>query len=278
MPLFNQTTIVGVGLIGGSLAKAIKKNKLSNKIVGFFRNTQKLNKAIREKIVDKGFLDIKESIRGSDLIVLALPINQIIKFMPKIKKNANKKTIIIDMGSTKVEVDKAARNLRLNFVGTHPLAGSEKKGISSSTDKLFDKSKVIITPTNKTNKKSLDKIKTFWKRLNANVILLSPEKHDKILSRTSHLPHVVAFSLVNSIPDKFLNFGASGLKDITRIALSDPEIWSDIFLSNKKEVLHAVNDFEKKIKQIKKAISRNQRKQLIQILNMAKNKRNTIEN
>lgn len=278
MPLFNRITIIGVGLIGGSLAKAIKRKKLCNKIVGFFRNKTKLSKAVRERIVDEASIDLKKSIKNSDLIILALPIDEIIKFLQQIKKiSKDKKVIIMDAGSTKLKITQAADKLKLNFVGTHPLAGSEKKGSGFSSANLFDNSKVIVTPTNKTKKESLNKIKLFWKKLNANAIVLSAAEHDKILSYTSHLAHITSFCLIDTVPDKFLNFGASGLKDTTRIALSDAEIWSDIFLSNKKELLKSLSGFEQKIKRIRKTIAKNQRKQLIQILNTAKNKRKIIE-
>ncbi|MDD5618716.1 MAG: prephenate dehydrogenase/arogenate dehydrogenase family protein, partial [Candidatus Omnitrophica bacterium] len=221
MPLFNQISIIGVGLIGGSLAKAIKRKKLCNKIVGFFRNKTKLSKAARERIVDEASLDLKKSIKNSDLIILALPIDEIIKFLWQIKKiSKDKKVIIMDAGSTKLKITQAADKLKLNFVGAHPLAGSEKKGAGFSSASLFDNSKVIVTPTNKIEKESLNKIKLFWKKLNANVIVLSAAEHDKILSYTSHLPHIASFCLIDTVPDKFINFGATGLKDTTRIALS----------------------------------------------------------
>lgn len=278
MPLFNQITIIGVGLIGGSLAKSIKKNKLCNKVVGFFRNKEKLYKATKEKIIDEGYIDLKKSIYKSDLIILALPVNQIINFMLRIKKIAKHNTIIMDVGSTKSKIIKTADNLNLNFVGTHPLAGSEKKGMNFSSNGLFKNSKVIISPTKKTNKESLSKIKLFWKKLNAQVLLLTAPEHDKILAFTSHLPHLVSFNLINSIPKKYLSFAASGLKDTTRIALSDAQIWSEIFLSNKKELLESLNIFQRHLEEIKKIIRNNKTKQLLQILNLAKNKREKLIN
>ncbi|MDD5291883.1 MAG: prephenate dehydrogenase [Candidatus Omnitrophica bacterium] len=274
--MFNRITIIGVGLIGGSLAKDIKKKKLCNKLAGFFRNKHKLNKAIREKIVDIGCSDLKESIKNSDLVILALPINHIIRTMFEIKKIADSKTIIMDVGSTKNKIAQVADKLGLNFVGTHPLAGSEKKGIDFSAERLFDNSKVIITPTKKTNKKAIRKVKTLWEKLNANVITLSPQQHDKIISFTSHLPHLVSFSLINSIPQKFLPFGASGLKDTTRIALSDAEIWSDIFLNN-KELLKSLDALRKELGEMARLIKTNKRNNLIQNINKARNKRKSIE-
>jgi len=276
MSLFKQITVVGVGLIGGSLAKSIRKKRICKKIVGFFRNKEKLKRALKEKIVDDGYLDLKKSIQNSDLIILALPISQIISFMSKIKKISKNTSLIIDIGSTKLAIAKKADKLKLNFVGTHPLAGSEKKGLAFSSDKLFNNSKVLITPTKNTDKRAVSKIKLFWKRLNAQTVIFSPKHHDKILSYTSHLPHLTAFCLINSIPKDFLAFGASGLKDTTRIALSDVQIWSDIILSNRKELLNSLSSFEKQIKDLKRIIQKGNNKQLIQILKKSKNKRRII--
>ena len=205
-----------------------------------------------------------------------MPINQIILFLSKIKKVSKNKFLIMDIGSTKLKIIEAADRLRLNFIGTHPLAGSEKKGMDFSCHKLFEKSKVIITPTKKTNKLALKKIRLLWKKLDADIVTLSPREHDKILAYTSHLPHLISFGLIGSIPKKYLHFGASGLKDTTRIASSDVQIWTDILLNNKKNLLNSLKSFQQKIKRLKKAINKNKRTELTLILNTAKNKRESI--
>lgn len=276
MALFKQISIIGVGLIGGSLAKSIKKNHISEKIVGFFRKRARLESAIKDRIVDQGYLDLKRSINASDLIILALPPYQIIKFLQEIKNIIKNNTLIIDVGSTKNKITATADKLKLNFVGTHPLAGSEKKGCAFSSDTLFSDSLVVITHSKKTHRQSINKIKKFWKILNAIIVVMTPKQHDKILSFTSHLPHVISFSLMNSIPDKFLEFGSSGLRDSTRIALSDARIWSQIFLSNRKELLLSIDSFQRQIKKIKNAIYENKEKQLFSILDTSKNKRAKI--
>ena len=275
--LFNQITIIGVGLMGGSLAKTIRKKRICKNIVGFFRNKVKLNRAIKKKIVDKGYLDLKKSIDESDLIILALPINQIISFLIKIKGIVKNKTLIMDIGSTKFKIVEIANRLKLDFVGAHPLVGSEKKGMDFSSHKLYEDSKVLITPTKKTNKQAINKIKSFWKKLNVEIVTLSPKKHDKILAYTSHLPHLISFGLINSIPKEFLKYGASGLRDTTRIVLSDVEIWSDILLSNRKELLKSLKLFKRQIEKLRTTIYKNKKKQLMRTLNFAKNKRERIK-
>ncbi|MFC1709387.1 prephenate dehydrogenase [Candidatus Omnitrophota bacterium] len=277
MALFNKIAIIGVGLIGGSLARAIKKRHVSKTVVGYFRNKNKLKKAVRNRLIDGGCSSIEESIKDSDLIILALPINQILNFMAKIKKIKKDNAIIIDVGSTKSNVVAAAQRLNLNFVGTHPLAGSEKRGADFSSVELFENSNVLITPTKKTDKNSLIKIVQFWKKLNTKTFILSPKQHDKILASISHLPHVSSFCLMNSIPQKHLGFGATGLKDSTRIALSDAQIWTDIFLSNRVEIIRSIKSLENQIKKLEKFIKQNKRKQLFNFINSSKEKREEIE-
>jgi prephenate dehydrogenase len=274
--MFDRITIIGVGLIGGSLARAIRNKKLCRTIVGYFRSKDKLKKALRNKIVDEGYLDFNKSIEKCDLIVFSLPINQIINFMSKIKNPKNCHFIAIDVGSSKYQVTKAADKLKLNFVGTHPLAGSEKKGADFSSATLFKNSNVIITPTKKTTQLALKKIKKFWRKLDTKVTILSPTQHDKILSYTSHLPHMVSFCLISAIPNNYMKFGASGLKDTTRIALSDPQIWSDIILSNKKETIVALKTFERNIANLKNIIINNKRRKLISFINSSSTKRNSL--
>jgi len=273
MTQFKQISIIGVGLIGGSLAKAIKKEHLANKVVGFFRSREKLNKALKYKIVDAGFLDIETTIKDSDLIILASPVNQILNELGIIK---DKNVLVIDVGSSKSLIVKKAAKLGLNFIGTHPMAGSEKKGMDFSSNELFKSAKVFITPIKSTNKAAVSKVINFWKKLNTKIIILTPEQHDKIISFTSHLPHLVSFSLIKAIPMQYLPTGASGLKDTTRIALSDAEIWADIFLSNKEELLNSLEVFEKELNSIKKIIFQEKREKLIKSLTQSKTKRERI--
>lgn len=274
--MFNQVTIIGVGLIGGSLAKAIKKNRLAKRVVGFFRNRAKLQSAMRQHIIDAGFCDIPSSVRNSDLVIIATPIKQIIEYLRILKPLVDKKTIIIDVGSAKHLVTKTADALGLNFVGTHPLAGSEKKGFAFSSSGIFTNSLVVITPTSATKKQSITIIKAFWRSLKAKIVLVTPQQHDTVVSYTSHLPHVIAFALMNTIPGRYLGFGASGLKDTTRIALSDPALWSDVLLSNGTQLLQSLSEFESNVKKLKKFIRQNSPNQLIRLISAAKAKRESL--
>lgn len=276
MSQFKQVSIIGIGLIGGSIAKAIKKNMISESVVGFFRKESRLKKAVKNKIIDKGFLNLEKAVEESDLIIIALPISKILEFLPKIANAAQTNAIITDVGSIKSKITSLANRLNCNFVGSHPLAGSEKNGSEFSKSDLFKKSLVIITPTKKTDKSAMNKIRNFWKRLGSNVVTMTAQNHDKILSFTSHLPHVLAFSLISCVPDKFMQISASGLKDTTRIAKSDALIWADIFLNNKTELNKSIKSFEAQLTTIKKLLNSNNKTKLVKLLNLAKNKREKL--
>ena len=272
MRLFKKVTIVGVGLLGGSIGLAIKKKKLADKVVGFFRHKNKIPAAIKKGVIDEGSDDFVQAIKGSDFIIFCSPVSDIIKKLKQLKKMGLNSVLITDTGSTKQEI--AAASHGLHFIGSHPLAGSEQSGMNHSKADLFNDSLCALTPS-KTNSlnKSYERLAEFWKSLGAKTIILKPEKHDQILALASHLPHAVVFSLMESIPKEVIPFAAGGLKDTTRIALSNPEIWIDIFLSNKKNILRSVDSFEKSLQRFKKALAKNDRRNLLSLLIRAQKKR-----
>lgn len=275
MKLFNKVAIVGTGLIGGSLALAIKKKQLANEVIGVSRHKRSLLFAKKKLAIDRGSQELG-IIRDADLIILATPVNTIIDLAPRISKIIGKDCTVIDVGSTKEQIVLSLEKIFPNFVGVHPLAGSEKRGIKNAHPGIFRNSLCILTPTGKTNNKALSKIKRLWRSVGSRIVLLSPSVHDKILSFVSHLPHIVAFSLISVMPLKFLKFASTGLKDTTRIASSDNELWADIFLSNKKEAIKAIEIFEKNLSRIKSAIAKNERDKLSLILKEAKKKRDRL--
>ena len=272
MKLFNKVAIVGTGLIGGSLALAIKKSGLAGEIVGVSRHKKSLVLAKRRGAINRGSQSL-EIIKGADLVVLATPVDTILAFAPKISKFIKKDAIVTDVGSTKERIVKSLEKRFPNFVGSHPLAGSEKRSIANAHPDLFKNSLCLLTPTKKTNKRAMNKINILWKKVGAKTIFIDPERHDKILAFVSHLPHIVAFSLIEAVPRNFLRFGSTGLKDTTRIAASDSELWAEIFLSNQKNILKTISLFKRNISSIESAIKRKNRKSLGEILERAKNKR-----
>jgi len=275
MRLFNKVAVVGIGLIGGSLAAAIKKKRLAQEVLGVSRHKKTLLLAKKSGLIDKGSQDI-HIIKDADLVILATPVETIMNLAPVIARIIRPGCIVIDVGSTKQEIVSKLGKFFAYYVGSHPLAGSEKRGILNAHPDIFKNSLCILTPTKNTHKGALEKIKRFWQALDTKVILLRPGLHDRILSGVSHLPHIVAFSLINSIPKKYLKFSSTGLKATTRIALSDHKLWADIFLSNQKNTLKAIDSFGGHLRQVKSAIQRKDRRLLSRILKKAKAKRKIL--
>ncbi len=275
MCLFNKVAIVGTGLIGGSIALALKKKRLANEVIGVSRHKKSLLLAKRKGAIDKGSQTLG-IIRDVDLLILATPVNRIINLAPRISGIVGKDCIVTDVGSTKEEVVFRLEKLFANYVGSHPLAGSEKRGIINAHPDLFRNSLCILTPTRDTNNKALDKVNLLWNRIGAKTVLLSPQAHDKILSFVSHLPHIVAFSLIGIMPRQYLKFASTGLKDTTRIAASEAELWTDIILSNRKNIIKTVELLQVNMSRVKSAIRKKDRKLLGLIIKKAKAKREIL--
>ncbi len=276
MAKFKKITIIGVGLLGGSIGMAIKEKKLAQEVCGFFRNKIKIKKAMALKAVDYGTDDMGEAVQKADLIILATPVSDIINKLKWMKTN-NIISLITDIGSTKRDIIKAAEGL--NFIGSHPLTGSEQSGIEHAQSSIINNSISILTPiSQKEQECSLKKIKFFWQQLGAKTTVLSAKTHDQLLAYSSHLPHALACTLIQSIPDKNFLYSAGGLKDTTRIALAETTMWIDIFLSNKKEVLGAISTFEKKLAYFKTALQGKNKPKLSSFLKKARTKRAKLSN
>jgi len=276
MKLFKKVGIVGTGLIGGSIALAIRKKRLAGEVVGISRRRKSIRDAKSRGAIDRGSQDLK-IIRGCDAVILATPVETIIKMEPAISKLVSRDCLVTDVGSTKVEIVKVFSKIFPNFIGSHPLAGSEKTGILQAHVDLFKNSLCILTPTEATSTAALKITKVLWQRLGAQTVLLTPKSHDRILSFVSHLPHVAAFALMGVLPKDYLRFASSGLKDMTRIARSDGELWVQIFLSNPKNLVKAIESLDAQLSQIKGALRRKDKKLLKGILERARTKRRILE-
>lgn len=275
MKLFRQVAIVGTGLIGGSLALAMRRHALAGEILGVSRHKESLALAKRNGVIDRGsqYIDI---LKDADLVILATPIHTILDLARPISKIIRADCIVMDVGSTKERIVSELEDMFPCYVGSHPLAGSEKRGVINANSGIFKDSLCILTPTAKTDKRSLNKIKNLWIKIGARVAMLNPGVHDKILSFVSHLPHISAFSLMSLVPRDCLKFASTGLKDTTRIAASDSAIWADIFLTNSKNVLTTIKLFEDKLSKIQNAIRKQDRDALISILEAARKKRQAL--
>lgn len=279
MSLFRRITIIGVGLIGGSLGLRVRQRKIADKIVGVVRRKTSLQKVLDSKAVDEVTCDLEEGIGRSEIVVIATPVGAIVEQVKSMVPLVKPGTVITDVGSAKAEMIGSVEKILpkgIFFVGGHPLAGSEKTGVENARADLFDKTITILTTTPKTNPHSFRKIRDLWKGLGIEVRVLSPNDHDLILARTSHIPHLAAFSLVASLQNGDESFVASGFRDATRIAVSDPVIWRDILMANKKAVIKALKGFNSALERLQILIEKGDEERLLQELEKLQTKREKL--
>ena len=278
--LFRRVAIVGVGFMGASLGLAIKKKGLARGVIGIGRQETSLREATDLGAIDEGTLDFNKGTVGADLIVLATPVNTILDIIEILGKEHRRGCIITDLGSTKAAIVERAEKVlphSLLFVGSHPLVGSEKRGPANANAQLYEGAVCVMTPTDKTNRLAREKIKQFWTQLGSSVKLMTPQEHDQVLAYISHLPHLTAFALMKAMPDNCLDHATQGLKDTTRIAASDPQIWRDIALSNHKPILKALDEVVRILAAMRKAIVARDQEALTDIFKQAKEKRERLD-
>jgi prephenate dehydrogenase len=277
--LFKQMAVVGVGLIGGSLAQAVKQRKAVGEILGIGRDAQRLARARERGIIDAFAARIDETLGGADLVVVATPVGIIVDLIKEMVPFLKKGAIITDAGSVKTAIVKEAETCvpdTLHFVGSHPIAGTENSGFESSFPSLFNDRKCIITPVAGTDPGALEKVKALWSLVGANVVCMDCEEHDRIFAAVSHLPHLVAYSMVNCLltidgfEENIFSYSAGGFKDFSRIAASHPEMWKDIVLMNKDKVLPALAVFQRYVSELKDAIERDDADKLLAEFNRAR--------
>jgi prephenate dehydrogenase len=280
---FKHIAIIGVGLIGGSFALALKKHGFKGKITGMGRNKKNLSKAKKLGIIDNYTTEFTEGIKNADLIMLAVPVGQFETILKNIRRNLKKGAIVTDVGSVKAQIVKKLEPLMpkdVYFVGAHPIAGKECSGVTCASADLYQNAKCIITPGPDTNNTALKKVINLWKTVGAKTMLMDPEEHDVIFSAVSHLPHVVAYALINGIlkvDETILHHGGKGLRDMTRIAKSPAGLWRDICSHNKKNILKSLKMFSFSISHITKLIERSDWKGLEKEFIKAREARQPLE-
>ena len=251
--MIKRLCIFGVGLIGGSLAMALRKAGYCKTVVGCSRNEAHLKEAQQRGVIDDFTTNPVQAVKNADIIFLAVPLGAISPILEQIKDNLPEDVIITDGGSAKGCVKQAAETafgtLPKNFILGHPIAGREKSGVSAAIDNLYEQRKVILTPLENTDPEALATITDMWKATGAQVELLGVEEHDQILAATSHLPHILAYELVSTLSNSAVSanvfhYAAGGFQDFTRIASSDPVMWRDICLQNKPAILSMLEEFE----------------------------------
>jgi prephenate dehydrogenase len=284
-PFYDQIAIIGTGMMGTSLGIAIKKNGLCNKIIGIDKNFDNLKAAKKLSAIDSYTDCLKDGISEAVLIIFAIPILSTFEVAKRIVYAVKKDAVITDIGSTKGELVHKMTELfygHSNYIGSHPITGTEKSGAINAIDGLYDGKKCIITPIEKTERFAVDAIKKFWEFIGSDIIVMDPYEHDRIMARVSHLPHVVAYSLVGSVMEQqrtdneLFKYAGGGLKDYTRIAGSDPVMWRDIFISNSKEILNAIEQFSKTMDRLSRMIKEKDMKGIHDFLEDVKEARRHI--
>ena len=284
--MFKKICIIGCGLIGSSLARAIKKNNLAEKIVSSNRSDAANKKVIELKIVDDSSSDTKKMADGSDLVVIATPLSSYEDVISKIKNSLKNGVILTDVGSVKENIiNLIEKNIpeSISWIPSHPIAGTEESGPEAGFSELFQNRWCILTPSKKAKEKDINLLQTFWEKVGSKVDIMEAKQHDYILSITSHIPHLIAYNIVNTslnIQDEkestIVKYSAGGLRDFTRIAASNPIMWRDIFIQNKKNTSKMVDKFIRNLEDLKKAIENEDGKKLEQIFTKTKKIRKDI--
>ncbi len=267
MPIhFKQVAIVGVGLIGGSLGMILKRDGLAEGVVGIGRSLTNLELAVKLGAIDRFEREAEEVMGDSDLVILATPVESYLGHLSNWAKHLKPGTIVSDVGSVKGQLIEQVEELvppGVCFVGAHPIAGMEKSGVRSGSPDLFRGTTCILTPTARTNTDALNKVQGLWEAVGSVIISLDPFLHDWILGAVSHLPHIAAFALMNALADlqretngdvPLLDFSGGGLRDTTRIAASSPEMWRDILLRNRENLLAMIETYERHLQKYKELL------------------------
>lgn len=283
--MFNKISIIGCGLIGSSILRAIVEKKLASKISAYDKSS-KATDYLKKNFSIEVCNNISNVVKDSDLVIIASPLSSYKEILLSIQSNLKENVILTDTGSAKKEVNKIICNLNLknvNWIASHPIAGTEYSGPEAGFATLFNNRWCILSADKKASKDKINELEKFWSNLGSKVKSMSFEDHDYILSLTSHLPHAVAYSIVKTAinnDDKFkddiIQYSAGGLRDFTRIAASDPLMWKDIFIDNSDNILKVLDNYSKNLEEIKNAIKNKDSKKLLEIFSSTKKIRKEI--
>ena len=280
--MMKKVCIIGIGLIGGSLAKAINKTQQSEIVFGFGRDKSRLEKAQKSNVIDQYSTDIGEALNGANMVIIATPVGSYESILKEMKPHIVEGMVISDVGSTKVSVIEAVKAVfdgaLDNFIPAHPISGKEKVGFEVSDADLFVNRKVIITPLENNNPESIKILAKMWEGVGAEVDFMTPQSHDELLGMTSHLPHMLAFSLVNYLisqhPEASV-YAAGGFKDFSRIASGDAIMWRDICLHNRDAIVAHIKAYQESLNTLVEAIDSQNKDQLESLFREAKNTRDS---
>lgn len=274
--------IIGTGLMGGSLAKALRERQLATQVCGYARRVEPLQQGVELGILDAVVDDLPTAIRAADVIVLGVPTLAVVNYLPLIQEHRKPSSVVTDVASVKGDVVEkitaALGELPPWFVPGHPIAGAEQSGITASDSQLYERHKVILTPLANTQPAAVTTVQAMWQAIGADVVLMDVAEHDQVLAATSHLPHALAFVLVDtllSMPKKnnVFDFAAGGFRDFTRIASSHPVMWHDIMLANKPAILQMLSSYREHLDQLEHFIQQDDSDAILTLFGRAKTAR-----
>lgn len=279
LPDFRAIAVVGVGLIGGSLAGAIRSRRISSKVIGVGRDRARLSVARDAGLVDDISTDLITAASRSDLLVFCTPVDRVVAGVREAAGASLPGTLITDAGSVKGSICRPLETGLpggVEFIGSHPLAGSEKQGFEHADPQLFDRRVCVVTPVESSTRQGIDRLTRFWQRVGSTVMEMSPEAHDRALAQTSHLPHVVAAALAAVVDEANGRYAASGFRDTTRIAGGDADLWTAILLANSEPVLAALQSYDQSLGAFRQALETRDAVRLKSLLAAAKARRDGL--
>lgn len=277
--MIKRLTIIGVGLIGGSLARALKAADACKEVVGWGRTAEPLKKALELGVIDRAETDLAAAVKDADVVVIGVPVGAMESVLLQLKPYLESNTVVTDVGSTKGSVVAAAQKvfgvLPPRFIPGHPIAGTEKSGVEASFAELYRHRRVILTPDEDSDPDAVALVRNLWEQAGADVIEMSVVHHDEVLAATSHLPHMLAFTLVDTLArledhDDIFRFAAGGFRDFTRIASSNPQMWHDICLNNREALLKMLHRFSEDLNTLAAAIEKGDGEVLLETFERAK--------
>jgi prephenate dehydrogenase len=280
--MFSTLTIVGVGLIGGSIGLAARQRGVARRVIGVGRTEKNLARALKVGAVEEVTTDLAVGVQEADLIVVCTPVDSIARYVLESAGHGPPGCLITDAGSTKGEIVKQVETgLRKNkaavdFVGSHPMAGSEKNGAGHAQSDLFERRVVVVTPTKKTKPEAVARIRRFWETLGANILETSPAEHDRAVASISHVPHVIASALAAATPEDCWPLVARGWLDTTRIAAGDAELWRQILAQNRANTLKGLAQFEKVLSALRASLESESDAKLLKLLQAGKHARDAV--
>lgn len=286
---FRQVVIVGVGLIGGSLGLVVKQKGLAGSVIGVGRRIENLEKAVELRAIDRYETDVRHAVHKADLVVLATPVQTYASHLRDWGASLPSGAIVTDVGSVKGGLVEEAEGILpsgVHFVGGHPIAGREKSGVAYASPNLFQGARCLVTPTKKTDSKALDTICQLWESAGSIVLSMDPFVHDWVLGSVSHLPHIAAFGIMNALEDlqaqmedpvDLMDFSGGGLRDTTRIAASSPEMWRDICLANRQNLVRMIETYIQHLEKFRDLLEKENGAALVDLMTKAKELRERLK-